>query len=125
MLWLFTRKPCHRAFETKSDQRKQNYQGPASMNMGCTRSLPVAVLGAVLALAHGNHLSAAHADGGAHAPTAARPVTPRGDLAPEEKATIELFQRSRDSVVFISTKAAVVDLWNRNVTSVPRGTGSG
>jgi S1-C subfamily serine protease len=56
---------------------------------------------------------------------APRPVTPRGDLAPEEKATIELFEHSRDSVVYISTKEAVLDLWSRNVMSVPRGTGSG
>jgi S1-C subfamily serine protease len=46
-------------------------------------------------------------------------------LAPDEKATIELFERSRDSVVFISTKQAVLDFWSRNVMSVPRGTGSG
>jgi S1-C subfamily serine protease len=54
-----------------------------------------------------------------------RPITPRGELAPDEKTTIELFERSRDSVVFISTKQAVVDFWSRNVMSVPRGTGSG
>ncbi len=54
-----------------------------------------------------------------------RPVTARGELSAEEKATIDLFERSRDSVVFISTSEAVVDFWSRNVMSVPRGTGSG
>jgi len=54
-----------------------------------------------------------------------RTVQPRGDLAADEKATIELFEKSRDSVVFITTKALVRDLWTRNVFSVPRGTGSG
>ena len=54
-----------------------------------------------------------------------RPVMARGDLAADEKATIELFEKSRDSVVYISTRAQVMDLWTRNVFSVPRGTGSG
>jgi S1-C subfamily serine protease len=54
-----------------------------------------------------------------------RPVVARGDLAGDEKATVELFQRSRDSVVFISTKALVRDAWTRNIFAVPRGTGSG
>ncbi len=62
------------------------------------------------------------ADGAVAAP---RPVTPRGELDPEEKATIQLFEKSRDSVVFITTKAQVQDFWSRNVFSVPRGTGSG
>lgn len=54
-----------------------------------------------------------------------RTVTARGDLAADEKATIALFEKSRSSVVFITTKALVRDLWTRNVFSVPRGTGSG
>jgi S1-C subfamily serine protease len=54
-----------------------------------------------------------------------RTVTARGDLAADEKATIALFQKAKDSVVFISTRTEVVDVWTRNVFSVPRGTGSG
>jgi S1-C subfamily serine protease len=54
-----------------------------------------------------------------------RQVTPRGPLGAEEKATIALFQRSRASVVYITTRAQVQDFWTRNVFSVPRGTGSG
>ncbi|WP_040394171.1 S1C family serine protease [Aromatoleum toluclasticum] len=56
---------------------------------------------------------------------AERTVTPRGDLAADEKSTIELFEHTRDSVVFISTAQLVRDAWTRNVTQVPRGTGSG
>lgn len=48
-----------------------------------------------------------------------RTVIPRGDLAADEKATIELFERSRDSVVFISTAQLVRDPWTRNVFAVP------
>ena len=59
------------------------------------------------------------------AATTPRAVTPRGDLAADEKSTIALFERTRDSVVFISTSAIVQDFWSRNVMSVPRGTGSG
>ncbi|WP_456453141.1 S1C family serine protease [Hydrogenimonas sp.] len=54
-----------------------------------------------------------------------RPVTPRGSLSEEEKATIELFERCKDSVVYIATAKAVVDPWTRSVFNVPRGTGSG
>ena len=54
-----------------------------------------------------------------------RAVTPRGELNAEEKATIGLFERARDSVVFITTRGQVRDFWSRNVLSVPRGSGSG
>lgn len=54
-----------------------------------------------------------------------RVVVARGELAADEKSTIELFERSRASVVFISTRQQVQDFWTRNVFSVPRGTGSG
>ncbi|TXF10439.1 S1C family serine protease [Pelomicrobium methylotrophicum] len=54
-----------------------------------------------------------------------RVVTPRGDLAADEKATIELFEKTKDSVVYITTRERVVDLWTRNIFTIPRGTGSG
>ncbi len=54
-----------------------------------------------------------------------RTVTPRGELGADEKATIDLFERSRESVVYITTRSQVRDIWTRNVYSVPRGTGSG
>jgi S1-C subfamily serine protease len=56
---------------------------------------------------------------------APRPVVARGDLAADEQSMIELFERARDSVVYISTRQQVRDFWTRNVFSVPRGTGSG
>lgn len=61
------------------------------------------------------------------ADTAVRPrlVTPRGALAEDERATIELFERAKNSVVYISTQQRVMDPWTRNVFSIPRGTGSG
>jgi len=55
----------------------------------------------------------------------ARPVTPRGPLTPEERVTIDVFEKSKRSVVYISTSERVRDLWTRNVHSIPRGTGSG
>jgi len=58
-------------------------------------------------------------------PEPPRPVEARGDLAADEKATIELFERSKGSVVYISTSARVIDLLTRNVAEIPRGTGSG
>ena len=54
-----------------------------------------------------------------------RTVTPRGDLTPDERVTIDVFERSKRSVVYISTLERVRDPWTRNVRSIPRGTGSG
>ena len=54
-----------------------------------------------------------------------RIVAARGDLADDEKSTIELFEKSKNSVVYITTKSQVRDFWTRNVFTVPRGTGSG
>jgi S1-C subfamily serine protease len=56
---------------------------------------------------------------------APRPVVPRHELQPDEKATIGLFEAAKGSVVFISTQERVLDYWTRNVMTVPRGTGSG
>ncbi len=54
-----------------------------------------------------------------------RAVMARGELAPEERTTIQIFQQASPSVVFISTRERVLDLWTRNVLSVAKGTGSG
>ncbi|MET0293178.1 MAG: trypsin-like peptidase domain-containing protein [Steroidobacteraceae bacterium] len=57
----------------------------------------------------------------------AEPRTPteRGPLGEGERRTIELFEASRGSVVFIATTQRVVDPWTRNPLQVERGTGSG
>jgi len=57
--------------------------------------------------------------------TTPRPVTARGDLAEDEKATIALFERISPSVVFITTMAHVIDPWTRMVYETREGTGSG
>jgi S1-C subfamily serine protease len=54
-----------------------------------------------------------------------RAITPRGDLAADEKTTIEIFEATNPTVVYITTTRRVLDLWTRDVTEVPRGTGSG
>lgn len=54
-----------------------------------------------------------------------RPVQGRSPLPADEQATIDLFERSRGSVAFITTQARVVDVWTRNMFDIPRGTGSG
>lgn len=54
-----------------------------------------------------------------------RVIAARGQLAPDEQATIELFEARRDSVVYISTEGRVLDPWTRSVFEIPRGTGSG
>jgi len=64
-------------------------------------------------------------EGWSAAPVPDRIVTPRGPLDADESATIRLFERARDSVVYISTTELVRDFWSRNVMEVPQGTGSG
>ncbi len=59
------------------------------------------------------------------AEAAPRPIVPRGELTPDEQSNITVFEASKASVVFISTRERVVDYWTRNVMTVPRGTGSG
>jgi len=90
--------------------------------------LRLALLGIVvfLAVAAWRGLPGIGGRSGGSAPDATpRAVLARGDLASDEQATIELFERTKASVVFISTRQQVQDVWTRNVFSVPRGTGSG
>jgi S1-C subfamily serine protease len=54
-----------------------------------------------------------------------REITARGDLASDEQTTIAIFEATSPSVVYITTTGRVLDLLTRNVTEVPRGTGSG
>ena len=54
-----------------------------------------------------------------------REITPRGDLAADEQATIELFQASADSVVFITTSQRVRLYGSARVSEMPIGQGSG
>jgi S1-C subfamily serine protease len=57
-------------------------------------------------------------------PAEPRPVTPRGDLAEDEKATIDLFRRASPSVVFITTLARQ-PIGFFEIQEVPQGAGSG
>lgn len=54
-----------------------------------------------------------------------RPVTPRGDLAEDEKATIEIFRRASPSVVYIRNIAVRQDIFTRDIFKIPQGAGSG
>jgi S1-C subfamily serine protease len=54
-----------------------------------------------------------------------RAVTARGDLAADETVTIELFRTASPSVVYITNVGLRRDIFTRNVTEIPQGTGSG
>ncbi len=54
-----------------------------------------------------------------------RSVTARGALSPTEKTNIEIFQQSSPSVVYITTLEDTLNLFTRDITRIPRGTGSG
>ncbi|CAA6818392.1 MAG: 2-alkenal reductase [uncultured Thiotrichaceae bacterium] len=54
-----------------------------------------------------------------------RPVTEASSLSSDELRTIQVFEQHSVSVVYISTTQRVVDLWTRNVSERPSGTGTG
>ncbi len=54
-----------------------------------------------------------------------RAITARGELAADEKSTIELFRYVSPSVVHITSKTVQRDPFSFNATEVPQGTGSG
>lgn len=54
-----------------------------------------------------------------------RAVTARGDLAEDEKNTIELFKNISPSVVYITTIALRRNMFSLNAVEIPQGTGSG
>jgi S1-C subfamily serine protease len=60
-----------------------------------------------------------------HPPASPRPITPRGDLAADERATVELFQEISPSVVYITSLTRRRDFFSLNVLEIPQGTGSG
>ena len=55
----------------------------------------------------------------------ARPIVARGNLAEDEKSTIELYNQSRQGVVNITTLANRKTGINLNIQQMPEGTGSG
>ncbi|CAD5369870.1 2-alkenal reductase [Rubrivivax sp. A210] len=56
---------------------------------------------------------------------APRAVTPRGALAADEQANIDIFRRTSPAVVHITSLGVQRDLFSLNVQRVPRGTGTG
>jgi S1-C subfamily serine protease len=56
---------------------------------------------------------------------APRAITPRGELAAEERATIDLFRQASPSVVYITTLAQRRDIFSLNLFEIPQGSGSG
>ena len=54
-----------------------------------------------------------------------RAVTQRGDLAPDEQATIQIFRDNAPSVVFITSARIARDRWSMRPLEIPQGSGSG
>jgi len=52
-------------------------------------------------------------------------IAGRADLTPEEKGTIAIFRHNNPSVVYISTVKRVINIWTRDISEVPSGTGTG
>jgi S1-C subfamily serine protease len=58
-------------------------------------------------------------------PAEPRSITPRGDLASDEKSTIELFRQVSPSVVQVTSVERRTSRLSMNVFEIPQGTGSG
>ncbi len=54
-----------------------------------------------------------------------RPVSKAASLPAHESRTIQVFEQNSPSVVYITTTQRVLDLWTRNVSERPSGTGTG
>jgi len=54
-----------------------------------------------------------------------RTVAPRGNLAEDERSTIDLFKQTSPSVVHITTLAVRQDHFSYNLLQIPQGTGTG
>lgn len=54
-----------------------------------------------------------------------RAITPRGELADDEKTTIQIYEQASKAVVFITRVRLQRDSLSLNVQQVPEGTGSG
>ncbi len=54
-----------------------------------------------------------------------RAVLARGDLAEDEKTTIDIFRTASPSVVYITTLMVQRNLFSLNIYEIPKGTGSG
>ncbi|MGK0272911.1 MAG: S1-C subfamily serine protease [Cocleimonas sp.] len=52
-------------------------------------------------------------------------ISRRQDLTPEEKSTISIFRHNNPSVVYISTVKRMINMWTRDISEVPSGTGTG
>lgn len=57
-------------------------------------------------------------------PPPAVPIYPAGNLAEDEKSTIELFRQSSQSVAYVTTSAVDEDSVRFRATEIPRGSGS-
>jgi S1-C subfamily serine protease len=78
-----------------------------------------ALLGGAVALLAVPHLVNGRTD------AAPRTITPRGALAADEQAYVEVFRKVSPSVVNITSLGVQRDLFSMNVQQVPRGTGTG
>ena len=100
------------------------YPTPARARREPGSRLPL-LMAILLGLLAGWMLYRAIDDHWANANAEPRTVTPRGDLASDEKTTIQLFENASPSVVFVTSVALSGDMFGLNVTEIPQGTGSG
>ena len=118
------RPPC-RATDKQAMPSEPDHPRPPDRLTALALPLALTFVGLVaLAWLHGNQSGIAHA----LTATELRPITPRGDLGPDERATVELFERCSPSVVYVSPlerRAVSHGSGAPREEDVPAGTGSG
>ena len=83
--------------------------------------LAILVLGVAIVSMFGNHIFRFLVP----PPAEPRPVTARGDLAADEKNTIDIFRQASPSVVYVTSIALRRGVFSLNGVEVPQGTGTG
>ncbi len=84
-------------------------------NLGLLAFIVLVLTSTIPALNHDNAI----------ADTIPNNIAHRVDLTPEEKGTIAIFSHNNPAVVYISTVKRVMNVWTRDITEVPSGTGTG
>jgi S1-C subfamily serine protease len=103
---------------------EQNHQGP-EFAAGARRANRLAVLVAILAILAVLFSARSWFTGLVSKPAVPRAITARGELADDEKSTIELFKTVSPSVVYITSMTIRQDFFSLRALQIPRGTGSG
>jgi S1-C subfamily serine protease len=103
---------------------EQNHEGPESA-AGARHANRLSILVAILAILAVLFSARGWLTDLVSKPAVPRAITARGELAADEKSTIELFKTVSPSVVYITSMTIRQDFFSLRALEIPRGAGSG